>query len=285
MDIGSILTIVIAVAAICIGVYMVFIEPYRIQVRDIELHYPDLPPAFDGYMILHLSDLHIRKLGKLERRTMELLRQREVDTCFITGDVTAEPRASDVFRRVCSAIKHRDPIYMVLGNSEHKPWVDTETLVEALSFQGLRILVNSNSAIHRDQDSIHVAGIDDPYSKLGDIDAAFAGIDPGSFIVLLAHCPSAAPAGFEKGADLVLSGHTHGGQVRIPGINWYWTHMRANKELNDGLYTPSDISHILRRDVGNRVLFVHRGIGTSRIYIRLSCPPEIVYITLKRASN
>ena len=62
---------------------------------------------------------------------MEILRGREVDACFITGDVTAEPRASDIFRRVCAAIPHRDAIYTVLGNSEHKPWLDEKMLAQA----------------------------------------------------------------------------------------------------------------------------------------------------------
>lgn len=281
----DIVIVMAAVAVLYLAIRMFLIDPYQIQIKEIELGYPNLPPAFDGYTILHLSDLHIRKLGKIERMTMDLLRQREVDTCFITGDVTAEPRASDTFRRVCSTIRHRDPIYMVLGNSEHKPWVDTATLVEALSFEGLKILVNSNTAITYNGSDIQVVGVDDPFSRLADLDAAFAGVDPQRFVVLLAHCPSAAPAGFDKGADLVLSGHTHGGQVRIPGIKWYWTHMRSNKMLNDGLYTSEDLKRILGRDIGWRALFVNRGVGSSRIFVRFSCPPEIVYITLRRTSK
>ncbi len=88
---------------------MMLYEQFNIQARKLELKFPNLPSAFDGYRILHLSDLHIVKLGLLEKRLITLIENEEVDACFITGDVTAEPRASDVFRRVCSKIKTQRP--------------------------------------------------------------------------------------------------------------------------------------------------------------------------------
>ena len=268
-------------AAAILG-YSVFHEQFNLQVRELELAFPNLPEAFDGYSILHISDMHLTKLGLLEKRLMELISSREVDTCLVTGDVTAEPRASDNFRRVCSVIRHRDPIYMVLGNSERKPWLDSEMLVSALSFDGMHMLVNSSAAIERRGQRIVLAGVDDAYSRLADPDAAFSGVDPDDFIILLTHCPSTTPDGIDRGADLILAGHTHGGQFRIPGVKRFWTHMRANKALNDGLYLPEDLERILRRRVGHSVLFVTRGVGTSRLHIRFLCPPEIAYITLKR---
>ena len=208
--------------------------------------------------------------------------RRPVDVCLITGDVTAEPRASDIFRRVCSAIDHRGLIYLVLGNSEHKPWLDSQTLINALSFEGLKMLINSSTTITREDQHITLAGVDDAYSHLADTDAAFDGVDMNHFIILLTHCPSTTPDGLKHGADLVLAGHTHGGQVRIPGLGALWTHMRENKSLNDGLYTSADLTRRLGFDAGRSALFVNRGVGTSRIHIRLLCPPEIVYITLRR---
>lgn len=282
MDKGAIITAAGAVAAAGLGGYMVFVEPFRIRVRELELAFPNLPAAFDGYEILHLSDLHLTKLGLLERKTMDIIRSREVDCCVITGDVTAQPRASDVFRRVCSAIRSRGLIYAVLGNSEHKPWLDTPTLVDALTFDGLAMLVNSSSVIRRGAEFITVVGVDDPYSHLDDVDAAFAGVDPDGFVLFLTHAPSCAPQALERGADLLLAGHTHGGQVRLPVIGTVFTHMRSNHALNDGLYSPSDLSKILDRTVEHAVLFVNRGTGTSRLHIRLLCPPEVAFITLRR---
>lgn len=282
MDAGTIIAITSAGAAAAVGGYMTLIEQFNIQVRELELSFPNLPPAFDGYTLLHLSDLHLTKLGLLEKRTMKIIGSRPVDGCVVTGDVTAEPRASDIFRRVCSAIRHTDPIFMVLGNSEHKPWLDTEMLVNALSFNGLKMLINTSTSIERGGERIIVAGVDDPYSRRDKIEDAFAGVDSDDFIIFLTHCPSLTPDAFSRGADLVLTGHTHGGQVRFPGLGMLWTHMRSNKQLNDGLYTPTDLKHAIGADIGNSTLFVNRGIGTSRLHIRLFCPPEIVYITLRR---
>ncbi|MEN6356756.1 MAG: metallophosphoesterase [Armatimonadota bacterium] len=281
MDASAIYAIAGGAAAAGLGIYMTF-EQFNLQVRELELAFSDLPPAFDGYRILHISDLHLTKLGLLEKRTMEIIGKTEVDTCMVTGDITSEPRASDIFRRVCSTIKHRDPLFAVLGNSEHKPWVSTQIIREALTFDGLDMLVNSSSRVTRDGQSVTIVGVDDPYSCSADIDAAFSGVDPKDFIIFLTHCPSAAPDGIARGADMILSGHTHGGQVRVPGISWFWTHMRANCKLNDGLYTPDMLMRLLKDDVGESALFVNRGIGTSRLHIRLFCSPEIVYVTLRR---
>lgn len=279
------LVIAAIILAGAIIVYSVFVEPYRIRVRELTLSFPNLPPAFDGYTILHVSDFHLTKLGKLERRTMELIGSREVDSCIITGDVTAEPRASDIFRRVCSAIRHRDTMFMVLGNSEHKPWLDPVTLVDALSFDGLRILVNSSAVIERDGQRTVLVGVDDAFEGFDDIGAAFEGVDPSEFIIFLTHCPSTTPAALRHGADLILAGHTHGGQIKLPGLKCFWTHMRANKRLNDGLYTPNLLSSILNTDAGSSALFVNRGLGMSRLRARLLCPPEIAYITLRRGTQ
>ncbi|MGC8861945.1 MAG: metallophosphoesterase [Armatimonadota bacterium] len=292
--------------AVAAAAYGVLVEQFAIRVREIELTFPDLPPAFDGSVILHLSDLHITKLGLLERRLMDLVSGRRVDMCFVTGDIAQEPSACEVFRVICSAIKGPETIYGVLGNSEHKPWIDTPKLVQALSFEGFRLLTNDSCVISRQDDSIRIVGVDDAYSQLAEVDRAFRGVDPAEFIVFLTHCPSAAPRAVERGARLILAGHTHGGQVRVPFLGPLWTHMRANKKLNDGLYVLDRLGRRLysTRRPGARagvpiaacarstrsdasecraVLYVSRGVGTSKLHIRFLCPPEIAYITLRRS--
>lgn len=282
LDSTTVATIAGAAAAAGFVSYTTLYEQFNLQVRKLELSFPNLPPAFDGYTILHISDLHLNKLGTLEKRLMRIISSREVDGCVVTGDVTANPRASDVFRRVCSAIRHRDPILMVLGNSEHKPWLDTDTLVQALTFDGLRMLVNSSTTISRGDQSIAVVGVDDPFSRLDDLGSAFEGVDPGGFILFLTHSACVAPEAISRGADLTLAGHTHGGQVRIPPIGALWTHMHSNQCLNDGLYTPADLRRLVGVNTEHSTVFVNRGVGTSRIHIRFLCSPEVVYITLRR---
>jgi predicted MPP superfamily phosphohydrolase len=155
-------------------------------------------------------------------------------------------------------------------------------LVEALKFDGLEMLINSSAIIRRGDEHIRLVGVDDAYSQLDDVDAAFEGVCDNEFVVFLTHSPCAAPKGIEKGADLILAGHTHGGQVRFPFLGVIFTHTRSHKALNDGLYTSDRLAKLLKTDPGRAILFVSRGIGTSRLHIRLLCPPEIVYITLHR---
>lgn len=283
MDTNTLTAAVGAAAVGAIGGYMTLIEQFNIQTKELELYFPNLPKAFDGYRILHISDLHMTKHGLLEEKTINLIKSRKVDMCVVTGDVTTSPRASDTFRRICSSINHTDPIFTVLGNSEHKPWVDTKILIDALSFEGEKLLINSSSVIQRSSESIYIVGVDDPYSHRDNLQVAFEGVDPNSFIIFLTHCPSSTPQAIEHGADLILAGHTHGGQVRFPFTNRFWTHMRKNKRLNNGLYNSEDLSRIIKSKVEHSILFVNRGIGTSRIHIRFLCPPEIVWITLKRS--
>lgn len=269
-------------AAAALLVYMLLFEQFNIKITELELRFPNLPRAFDGYRILHLTDMHLTKIGLLERKTMKIISGREVDVCFITGDVTADPNASQVFHKICSMIKSRDPIMMVLGNSEHKPWLDSEALVRGLAFDGLQMLINASTTISRGSDKIAVVGVDDAYYRLADLDAAFDGVDSNGFVVFLTHTPSISPGAIKRGADLIFAGHTHGGQVRIPGLGMLWTHMHSNQSLNDGLYNPADIARLAGIDAGHSKLFISRGVGTSRIHIRFLCPPEIAYITLRR---
>lgn len=282
---GGVFAVILGVVAVgaALIAYMLLYEQFDLRITELELSFPNLPAAFDGYTILHLSDQHLTKLGLLERKTMQIVSSREVDACFITGDVTAEPRASDVFRRVCSVIKSRDPIVMVLGNSEHKPWLDSDMLAGALTFDGLKLLINESTTFTRSRDKIAVVGVDDAYYGLSDLDAAFAGVNADDFVVFLTHTPSITPDAIARGADLILAGHTHGGQVRFPFIGAVWTHMHSNQALNSGLYGPEDISKLTGIDAGQSKLFISRGVGTSRLHIRFLCPPEVVYITLRKA--
>lgn len=172
---------------------------------------------------------------------------------------------------------------MVLGNSEHKPWLDSDMLAGALTFDGLKLLINESTTFTRSRDKIAVVGVDDAYYGLSDLDAAFAGVNADDFVVFLTHTPSITPDAIARGADLILAGHTHGGQVRFPFIGAVWTHMHSNQALNSGLYGPEDISKLTGIDAGQSKLFISRGVGTSRLHIRFLCPPEVVYITLRKA--
>ncbi len=273
--------IILTTSAAALGAYMFLAEPYSIDVRELTFEYPNLPPAFDGYTILHFSDTHIRKLGTLERRLIDIISSREVDSCFVTGDVTAHHHAPWVFKEICSHIRYRDKLAFILGNSEHKPWVDSPRMARDLTFEGITLLNNANMTIERGGEKIRVCGVDDPYELRHDLDKAFEGTSPEDFIIFLTHCPSITPDIIKRGGDLILAGHTHGGQIRLPFFGPMWTHMLRNSFLNDGVYDSERLTKLLGFDAGGANLFVTRGIGTSKVHVRFACKPDLAFITLK----
>ncbi len=148
-----------------LGAYMLLYEQFNIQVRELELAFRTCRPRSTATPYCTSPTFTSPSSACSKSARWRSSRAARCDGCVVTGDVTAEPRASDIFRRVCSVIKHRDPILMVLGNSEHKPWLDTDTLTQALTFDGLQMLINSSTTLTRGGDSISVVGVDDPYSR------------------------------------------------------------------------------------------------------------------------
>ena len=279
----------IALYAIGLGlaaaVVYAFLEPFKFVIREIELKFPGLPKEFEGLRILHLSDTHIRQMGRLERTWAKIIAERPADMCVWTGDLVRFVRSVPLVFQLMPSIMTSRPIYAVLGNSEHKPHVDTSAMVEAFRSgqkeDELKLLMNASAVVERNGARISIVGVDDPYSGFVDFDKAFEGVDREGFIIALAHCPSASEKALRMGANLVLSGHTHGGQLRIPGFGVLWTHMKTPTPLNDGLYFAALECPGIQAKPGATV-FVHRGVGTSKIPIRFMCRPEIVYLTLRR---
>jgi len=269
----------IAGIAGAIGAYL-FYEPYQVTVSNLNLHFTNLPAELDGFTILHLSDLHTRKFGLLEKRTKSLISSLSFDICVVTGDLATSPKALPHIQRMLGSTNRDFPVYIVPGNSEYKPWVDTNDILQACEDQGFIVIVNSSTEIKYNNSSFVLVGLDDAYSRMDDVPAAFDKVDERDFVIALSHCPSVVDDLICHGASLVLSGHTHGGQLRIPGIGVLWSHMRRNEKLNDGYYPPDQLSEYLGFDVGEAKLFVNRGLGTSRIHMRMNCKPEIALLRL-----
>ncbi|MFQ3548544.1 MAG: metallophosphoesterase [Armatimonadota bacterium] len=269
---------------IALGSWSAAYEPYNIEIKEYEFKFKNLPQKFHNCKILHMSDIHIRKFGLLEKRLINLISKKEVDYCFITGDISKTTKSACVFHKLCDSIKCSYPIYCTLGNSEHKANVDSKKIADMLSNEKISFLINEKTELFKEQDKIIVVGVDDAYSRHDDIEKGFSSVDPNDFIIYLTHCPSTAPEAIKKGANLILSGHTHGGQVRFPIIGLIWSHMRKYKYLNDGIYDTKYLRKKLKdNQISDSILYVNRGIGTSRLHIRFLCKPEIAYITLKKA--
>jgi predicted MPP superfamily phosphohydrolase len=187
----------------------------KVQLRRNEVRLLGLPEAFDGFTILHLSDLHADMSASALERVAELALDLEYDLCVLTGDYRARTYGDHepCLERVASMreVLHAD-IYAVLGNH------DSLAMVPALEALGIRVLLNESVAIQRGADKIYLAGVDDAhFYHTDDIEKAAAHIPEGSAKILLSHSPEIYGKAAQAGFDLMLSGHTHGGQICLPG--------------------------------------------------------------------
>ena len=179
------------------------------------LRFANLPDAFDGITILHISDLHVDMNGEAMRQLAELLPSLRCDLCVLTGDFRGKTYGPfdatlDGLARLGAHLPA--PTYAVLGNH------DLILMVPGLEVIGIRVLLNQSEPIVRGDHTIHLAGIDDAHLyRLHDVRKAAAGIPRAAFSVLLSHTPEVYREAAAAGFDLLLGGHTHGGQICLPG--------------------------------------------------------------------
>jgi hypothetical protein len=242
----------------------------RVQVRQTDLEFKSLPEAFDGFTVLHISDLHVDMNSGAMQRLKELLPTLEYDVCVLTGDYRGatfgpfEPALAGL-AEVRSCLKK--PIYGVLGNH------DTIRMVPGLEDMGIRMLLNECETISRGGQSIFVAGIDDAhFYRVDNMEKAAENIPPGAFSMLLSHTPEIYRQAAHSGFDLLLAGHTHGGQICLPGSIPLTLDSILPRRLGSGLWK-------YQRMVG----YTSVGVGSSIVAIRLNCPPEITLHRLRRA--
>ena len=187
----------------------------QVELRRHDVISSRIPKAFDGFKILHLSDLHVEMSEAAMMRLAAILPNIEYDLCVLTGDYRAqtfgayEPALAGM-AQLCSALK--GPIYGVLGNH------DTIQMVPGLEDMGIQMLLNENQSIERHDQHIYLAGIDDAhFYRVDNIEKAATGIPFGDFSILLSHTPEVYQQASYADFGLLLSGHTHGGQICLPG--------------------------------------------------------------------
>jgi predicted MPP superfamily phosphohydrolase len=244
----------------------------NIQIRHNHISSPRLPGGFDGFTLLHLSDFHVDGSDGAMRRLAELLPGLDYDVCVLTGDYrgpTFGPFdvALDGVKQLAAHL--RGPVYGVLGNH------DTIRMVPGLEEIGIRMLLNESERISRGAESIHLAGIDDAhYFRVDNIEKAASGVPHQEFSILLSHTPEIYRQAAHAGFDLLLSGHTHGGQICLPGS------------------IPVTLDSVLPRSMGAGVWEYHDmlgytsvGTGTSVVPVRINCLPEITLHHLHCSSH
>ena len=255
----------------------------RVEIRD-----EKIPAAFDGFVLCQVSDVHNEARGEGNAALLRALREAAPDLICITGDFLDSRRTDlDFALELAGQLAEIAPAVYVTGNHEAR-LKDLSALEAGLAARGVQVLRDDWMPLARGGEEIALLGLDDPGFSAGEDWTLAEGLDQTQarlsallaqagdrFSLVLSHRPELLPAYAEAGADLVLSGHAHGGQVRLPGIG--------------GLFAPGQgILPRLTSGVharGETRLVVSRGLGNSAFPLRVFNPPEIVTVTLRAGAE
>lgn len=267
-------------------VYAGVIEPRWLRTRRRVVHLENWPAELEGVTLLHVSDLHFGRRAQVSERLLQRVRDIPADVVVVTGDFIAEPAA---IGRVCAAFRPlaaERRIVGILGNHEHSHYkwnlpgkgqwatragIDAARLTARLEEAGVRILVNSALAVDLGGRTLQLAGVDDLYHGLTRLDEALEQAPASQPVVLLCHSPEILKAAARRCIALVLSGHTHGGQIRVPGLGTPFT----------GTKRPIPKACGMVRE-GRTWMHISPGLGTSTVPFRFCVRPEMTVLELRR---
>jgi predicted MPP superfamily phosphohydrolase len=262
--------------------YAVAIEPYAIQVVHWEMRAPRLPKVFDGYTICQISDLHTSQIGRRERAIQKLMLALPTpDLIAVTGDLVHTPRGIPPFLELARSFNASDGVYAIFGNSEHKNGVRPHAFAQTLADNDVTPLLNRHVLLSRGDAQIALAGVDDPVNDRDRLPDALHGIPDDLFTLLLMHSPDGIAEAVVLGVDVVLCGHTHGGQVKLPLYGAPHTHTMIGRRMSDGYYAAKRLRRAIGIRPGRTQLYVTRGLGVSGLALRFLAPPELTFITLR----
>jgi len=244
-------------------IYGVFIE--RDQLTITRLNFG----KENAIKFIQISDLHFIREGRKEKKILEIISDENPDLIFITGDVVN-------FRKKFEAKEYLQKIsalgiktYFVLGNWDYKV-KDVIALKKDIESIGMKVLENETVEFTKDGLKVNITGVGDPFTNHDKLEEAVISMDKKNFSILLSHSPDIFYKAKEKGINLILSGHLHGGQVSLPFVKF-------------AIYTPSNYgTKFLRGSYreGNSVMYINRGIGESHFPIRIFSKPEILIGTI-----
>ncbi len=248
--------------------YALAVEPRRLRLQAHELAFPDLPAGLDGLTIGQLSDLHLghRFSFANARRAITQLLHAQPEIIVLTGDLIQKRSAIASLPDLLGQLAAPLGVYAVPGN--HDYWEGMPHIAAALRARGVSLLVNRHQLIERNGARLLLAGVDDHWDGRPDLTLALGGAPAHDFRILLSHCPDIADEAAAAGFQLQLSGHTHGGHVRFPGLGPLCLPRHGWRY---------DMGHF---QIGSMQLFVSRGVGG--LPLRFGCPPEANLIRLRR---
>jgi uncharacterized protein len=271
-----------AVGSVALATDATFVEPDHPRLERVDIWLPTLPSALDGFTIAQLSDFHYDPYFSVTpiKAGIQMVNDLNPDLVVLTGDFVTMPfrdsrkhenrlamEAADPCSEVLRALQAPHGVFAILGNHDHI--FGPEGVTDSLQARGIQVLRNRSVAIEKDKRHFWLAGLDDVLGDGADLDETLRRIPPGETTVLLCHEPDFADIAALYGPALQISGHSHGGQVRLPLFGapilpplgrkypWGW------------------------RRLGSMQLYTNCGIGTVNLPIRLNCPPEVTLFTLR----
>ncbi len=239
----------------------------QIDTNTFDVVLPHLPANLDGFRIVQLSDLHRHNNAsdKIITQSMQMAEMLQPDILVLTGDFVSSQMKNIVpAQKLISTARAKYGVYAVLGN--HDIWVSGPKVASALRADGIKVLVNQG---HRPVNGLYIAGSDDWWTGHPDAEKAFGRKHPDEAGILLAHHPKSAET-IPNMPVLVLSGHTHGGQICVPFVPRNWLPGLLGSHYINGWYRN-----------GRNLMYVNRGIGTTGPPVRFYCRPEITVYVLR----
>lgn len=241
-----------------------------VRLESVEIALSRLPAAFTGYRILWISDIHVERFDTLPEKILSLVEPLEYDLCVFGGDTCFEHFLSDkvlvLTEKIIKGLVQKSPMLGILGNHDYTP------IAHLLDSLGVQMLLNENAAIERCGQKLWFAGVDDcHYFYADDLEAALRGIPAEACTILLSHSPELYRRAAGMGIDLCLCGHTHGGQICLPGEISIISSASVPRRIRKGLWQQGAMKG-----------YTCRGAGASGAAVRFNCRPEITLFNLQK---
>jgi uncharacterized protein len=255
--------------------YARLIEPYNYLVSETDIFIRDLPQAFEGFRITQLTDVHHSRIVGLEaiERVVSLAQQTKPDLIALTGDYTTSYRRYiEPCAEVLGKLSAPEGVWAVLGNHDH--YTDPELTTRALERNHINVMNNANTVLRRRSDTLQLSGVDDSSWAGDDWTRAFYGLNLKRPTVLLSHQPVVIEMPQTENISLILSGHTHGGQINVPFLGTPARILTKDLKYAQGLF---------RR--GETQLYVSSGTGVIGLPLRFGVRPEIAVLRLRRTPD
>ena len=241
----------------------------KLRLLENRIRLPHLPSDFEGYTVLHVTDLHVDMNREAMDRLIEIVQGLDYDACVLTGDYRGRTYGpyDATLEGMARVVAHlKQPVYGVLGNH------DSIRMLPALEAMGIRMLMNESVILSRGAAQLHLAGIDDAhFFHADDIELAAFGIPHDAVSILLSHTPEVYRRAAFHEFDVMLCGHTHGGQICLPGEIPITLDSTMPRHLGRGPWKFRELTG-----------YTSVGAGTSIVEVRLNCPPEVTLHRFER---